>query len=202
MARARQIPDSTWIMLDNPPSLVDFTTLGNFPTMSLSRQEADMYKVLMTLCVCTIAAALAGCNDKPDQASAGGTQADMGELAAQAHSTITDVPLPAGFELDASKSVYLGGATRLVKHVYKGNGDQGAIVRFFKRQMPAQRWSMTSIRQMPVGSKGQWILDFVKDNERCEVTVTGRTSLFHNTEIDVSIYADAKIEPAGSGSRR
>lgn len=162
-----------------------------------------MYKVLMTLCVCTIAAALAGCNDKPDQASAGGTQADMGELAAQANSTITDVPMPSGFQLDPSKSRSIaGGTTRLVDHAYKGNGDQGAIVRFFKKQMPVQRWALTSIRQLPTGSKGQWIMDYVKDNERCTITVRGRTSLLHNTEIAVLIYADAKIEPAGPGSRR
>jgi hypothetical protein len=45
-------------------------------------------------------------------------------------------------------------------------------------------------------------MDFVKDNERCSVTIRGRNSLFHNTEIAVLIYADSKIEPAGSGTRR
>jgi hypothetical protein len=165
-----------------------------------------MYKGLTTwLCVCFVAAALCGCNDKPKQVATdpSGAQVDPDEIAAQAHSTVTDVPMPEGFELDPSKSrSMVGGTTRMVDHVYKGNGDQGALVRFFRKQMPAQRWSLTSLQQVPVGSKSQWIINFVKDNERCTVTITGRNSLWHNTEIDVKIYADAKIEPAGPGTRR
>jgi hypothetical protein len=168
-----------------------------------------MYKGLMTwLCVCTTAVALAGCNNKPPPQQtpadpAGAAPADVDELAAQPHSTITDVPMPTGFELDASRSSSIaGGNTRMVDHFYEGNGDQGALVRFFRKEMPVQRWALTSQRQKPVGSKSEWIMDFVKDNERCIITVRGRANIFRNTEIAVQIYADAKIEPAGSGARR
>ncbi len=161
-----------------------------------------MCKGLMTwLCVCVAAMAIGGCNNKPKAATDAGVQ-DADELASEPRPTITDVPMPAGFELDTGKSrSIVGGNTRLVDHVYKGNGDQGAIVRFFKKQMPAQRWSLTSSQQLP-SSKGELIMNFVKDNERCTITIRGRNSLLHNTEIAILIYADAKIEPAGSGTRR
>lgn len=144
----------------------------------------------------TIAAAMllaAGCNrTQTVDASSGAPQMvePMAELIAQPRPPIPDMPVPIGFDLDEGKSrSFAAAGARYIDHLYKGRSDRFAVARFYKRQMPVNRWTL--VTDMFV--QGDIMLDFEKETERCRVIVTSG-SLFHSTYVKVQLWTSGRIE--------
>ncbi|MGB2824584.1 MAG: hypothetical protein WBF17_26655 [Phycisphaerae bacterium] len=141
----------------------------------------------------------AGCNDSTQDAGVSfggsGTVGPIPELVAMARPPISDLPIPIGFDLKEGKSRNFSAAgARYVDHVYKGSADKFAVGRFYKRQMPINRWTL--VTDMFV--QGDIMLDFEKETERCRITVTDGT--FISTEIKVALWTSGRILPP-SGPR-
>jgi len=147
-----------------------------------------------------VAVSAAGCNDRQTIDSSGGAPREVNpplELVAQGRPPIADIPVPIGFKLDEGKSRNLAAAgLRWVIHLYKGGSNKYAVARFYRRQMPINRWTLVT----DVFSQGALRLDFEKGNERCHVEVTDG-SLFHPTYIRVELWPTGPIptprEPTG-----
>jgi hypothetical protein len=143
----------------------------------------------------------AGCNDSTQDAGGlsggSGTVGPIPELVAMARPPISDLPIPIGFDLKEGKSRNFSAAgARYVDHVYKGSADKFAVGRFYKRQMPINRWTL--VTDMFV--QGDIMLDFEKETERCRITVTDGT--FFSTEIKVALWTSGRIvPPSGPRSR-
>jgi hypothetical protein len=102
---------------------------------------------------------------------------------------ISDVPLPAGFTIDMSKSishVVPGNSFRSVNHEYKGSDAAIPVVRFYKDQMPPKGWTLIDQNEV----KGKYTLRFSKNKEDCAVSVWEGT---FDTHINVT------IGPSGTG---
>ena len=177
---------------------------GAFAKKPQNGMEAEMRNVLITgLCVWAMSAILAGCNNRAqiiDSSSGAPRSVEQAEeLVAQSQSTVADLPLPVGFDLDQSRSrSFAGGSARYVDLVYEGRCDKTSLVSFFKKQMPANRWAITSYRFL----QGQHTLDFEKDNERCSIIISEGSGLWKNTEIKVQLWPSGRIEQNGSQARR
>jgi len=145
------------------------------------------------LCVAPV-----GCNNSDQQVGfspgGSGNAGPRPELVAMARPPISDLPIPVGFDLKEGKSRNFSAAgARYVDHVYKGSADKFAVGRFYKRQMPINRWTL--VTDMFV--QGDILLDFEKDTERCRVTVTDGS--FRSTEIQVAMWTSGRVrQPTGS----
>jgi len=91
------------------------------------------------------------------------------ELMYMSRPPIADLPVPVGFELVENRSRNLAAAgARFVDHVYSGRADKFAVWRFYKRLMPINRWALVTDKFV----QGEIQMDFEKESERCQVTVT------------------------------
>ena len=158
-------------------------------------------QALLWMTVAVVAAA-AGCSQSgsssgvaPEGSAPAGP---VPELVAMSRPPIADMPVPIGFSLDEGKSRNFSAAgARYVDHVYKGRADKFAVGRFFKRQMPINRWTL--VTDMFV--QGDIMLDFEKDTERCRATVTDGS--FGSTIIKVAMWTSGRIRPpTGTKSSR
>lgn len=120
------------------------------------------------------------------------------ELVGQARPPIPDVPVPSGFELKESRSRnFTAAGARYIDHAYQGSSDKFAVARFYKRQMPINRWTL--VTDMFV--QGDIMLDFEKNTERCRVTVT-EGNIFQGTVVKVALWTSGRIiQPAGTGGK-
>jgi len=138
----------------------------------------------------------AGCNREPntiDVSSGAPRQVrPVSELVAGV-AWIADLPVPVGFKLDQGKSRnYSAGGFRFVDHTYKGRADKLAVKRFYERQMPINRWTLT----MSMFVRGEIRLDFEKETERCLIII-GDGSLFHPVRIQVQMYTSGQVATPG-----
>ena len=134
-------------------------------------------------------------NEPAADATGSGAPNPVPEVVAVARPPIPDLPVPMGFSLDEGKSRNFSAANaRYIDHVYKGSADKFAVGRFYKRQMPVNRWYL--VTDMFV--QGNIMLDFEKNTGRCRVTVTDG-SLFHPTVIRIALWTSGRIvsPPAG-----
>ena len=114
----------------------------------------------------------------------------MYDLVAKSRPVISDMPIPIGYSLDEGRSrTFETGVARYVDHVYKGGSDKFAVARFYKRQMPINRWAL--VTDMFV--QGDVMLDFEKETERCRIIITDG-NLFHKTNIKVHLWTTGRIE--------
>jgi len=137
--------------------------------------------------------ALAGCKGGSENVAAGGGQAGsvsgVQMLVPQARPPIGDLPVPIGFKLDENKSIdFIVAGSRFANHTYKGNADKLMVKRFYERQMPINRWTLTTA--MFVG--GDINLDFEKETERCRIIIKNG-SIFHKTYILVRLWTSGPI---------
>jgi len=146
------------------------------------------------------AAFLVGCNQT--NSSSSGTSRNgskngssgSGALFAKAHPPIADLPVPFGFDLDEGRSRHWTvGSIRLVDHVYEGSADKFVVARFYRTQMPINRWELVR----DVFAQGDIILDFDKGNERCHVVIS-ESGWGNRLEIKVLLSSSGKIPSAGS----
>lgn len=144
--------------------------------------------------------ALAGCSESGSSSSAGlGGSTTMGpvpEVVAMGRPPIADMPVPIGFSLNEGKSRNFSAAgARYVDHVYKGSADKFAVGRFYKSQMPINRWAL--VTDMFV--QGDIMLDFEKDTERCRVTITDGN--WGSTVVKVAMWTSGRIRPPTGTTR-
>jgi predicted small secreted protein len=146
------------------------------------------------------AALLAGCNqtnssssDTSRNGSKNGSSGS-GALFAKAHPPIADLPVPFGFDLDEGRSRHWTvGSIRLVDHVYEGSADKFVVARFYRTQMPINRWELVR----DVFAQGDILLDFDKGNERCDVVIS-ENGWGNRLKIKVLLTSSGKIPSAGS----
>lgn len=96
-----------------------------------------------------------------------------------------DIPLPAGFVLvERASEDWSSGATRYVRHRYRGRRSPADVRGFYGRQMPLIRWTPVVDRLL----EGRRTLHFERGQELCIVTITSRSGLFTKaTIVDVII---------------
>ena len=140
-------------------------------------------KLLQVLIASVLVAGLgvaAGCK--------GDSTGGQAPLIVAASSPIADVPVPAGFMLDAGKSWSNWNPNlklRSVNHEYKGKDGMLAVVRFYKEQLPAFKWSDPVLDQQ--GKKVT--LKSGKTNEDLVITVS---------EGILDTHINIKLDPAGN----
>lgn len=115
------------------------------------------------------------------------------ELVAKSSAPIADLPVPLGFSLDEnnSRDYALAGA-RLVDHVYRGRPNKLAVKRFYERQMPVNRWTLTTSMFV----RGDVMLDFEKETERCRILVN-EGNLFYPTYIRIQLWTSGRVTNPG-----
>jgi len=145
------------------------------------------------MCILGVALLALGCNNAMTVDASSGAPRQVqpvAELVAQGRPPIPDLPLPIGFKLDEGKSRdYALSGARFVDHTYKGSANKLAVKRFYERQMPINRWVLTTAMFV----RGDVILDFEKQTERCRIIVTDG-SLFNPTRIKVQLWTSGRIE--------
>jgi len=93
-----------------------------------------------------------------------------GPLMAGANSPIADVPVPIGFKLQEGKSyAQVTGPLRFVKYYYVGRESTLPVVKFFKDNMPLNKWDFVS----QDGPANEMTLKFTKSNEDCVIVIQG-----------------------------
>jgi hypothetical protein len=118
-----------------------------------------------------------------------GTVGPLPELVSMSRPPIADLPVPVGFDLAESRSRNLAAAgARFVDHVYTGRADKFAVGRFYKRLMPINRWALVTDKFV----QGEIQLDFEKDAERCQVTITDG-SFFGTTVVKIAVMPSGRI---------
>lgn len=140
----------------------------------------------------------AGCAGNPQtiDASSGAPRQAMptAALVAMGRPPIPDLPVPIGFRLDedVSRDYAMAGA-RFVDHYYKGSADKLSVKRFYERQMLTNRWVLTT----SMFARGDVILDFEKDTERCRIDITDG-SLFDATHIKIRLWTSGPLKSASA----
>jgi hypothetical protein len=139
------------------------------------------------------AAGLVGCNSGSTIDTGAGAPREVSapsELVAQSRPPVPDLPVPLGFTLDQDNSrSFAGAGSRWVIHQYHGRANKWAIGRFYRRQMPINRWTLETDRMI----QGTIFLDFSKGNERAVLMIRDRTWPW-SEEIRVEVYSVGKVE--------
>ncbi|MCK4601387.1 MAG: hypothetical protein KAU28_02905 [Phycisphaerae bacterium] len=153
---------------------------------------------MIALVAAAMLVAAGGCNNDTrtiDASSGAPRQVEpFPELVARSRPPIPDLPMPIGFKLDEGKSRNFAAAgARYIDHIYKGKANKFAVARFYRRQMPTNRWTLVTDRFV----QGDVILDFEKETERCYIVIT-KGSLFRPTRIKAQLWTSGRIEaPVG-----
>ncbi|MDI6787598.1 MAG: hypothetical protein QME51_04435 [Planctomycetota bacterium] len=84
-----------------------------------------------------------------------------------------DVPVPANFELQTSKSyAYITSIVRTVGLNYIGSARTEDLLDFYRRQMPQSDWR----ERMTLSIDSKQAIAFQKNYERCEIIITQKSS--------------------------
>jgi hypothetical protein len=149
-----------------------------------------------TIFAAATVAALAGCqqNTTIDTGSGAPREANApAELVAQLKPPVPDIPLPLGFDIDQGNSrSSAGGGFRLVDYKFDGRPDKWAVGRFYKRQMPANRWTLETDNMIG----GSIYLLFTNGKEYCNIVISDNPwwKLFKPTRIALDIHPSGKLE--------
>ena len=88
-----------------------------------------------------MALAVAACSSAP-----GGSSSSSGETTGTPLGPVAGVPLPAGYELDQSRSLVLGEGDRWAgRFSYTLNSPAASMVDYYRRQMPTLGWQEISV---------------------------------------------------------
>jgi len=155
-----------------------------------------VWRSMTRLAASILAAALlvVGCNNTQtvDRSSGAPRRVEASTLLiAQSRPPIPDLPIPVGFSLNEGKSrSFAAAGARYVDHVYDGSDNKFAVARFYKRQMPINRWTL--VTDMFV--QGDIMLDFEKELERCRIIIADG-GMFNPTVIKVQLWTSGRIQP-------
>lgn len=128
----------------------------------------------------------AGCaptaSTEPLGSQVAGAPADQAPLAGHKIRAIADLPVPANMKIKKSVSdSYEGAGTRDVDYTYTGRVDIRRVHRFYREQMPLNRWQMLNDNY----SQGEYWMTFQKNKELCTVII--RKSAIFWTEVRLRI---------------
>lgn len=125
-----------------------------------------MYNLIFVLTTSFALFVMAGCSSTPDTADSADSQAGFTDVA----HPFTDVPIPAGFSADRSKSfVYESGSgsIKVGRLYYSGwNGSQ-EVVNYYHNAMINKGWKMVNAME-----HDGMILNYEKKTRVCTVIVT------------------------------
>ena len=129
---------------------------------------------------------LGGCaptvSTDPLDSQVAGAPADQAPLAGHKIRAIPDLPVPAKMKIKKRVSrSYEGAGTRDVDYTYEGWVDIRRVHRFYRDQMPLNRWQMLSDEY----GRGVYWLTFQKNREICTVII--RKSLIFWTAVRLRI---------------
>ena len=111
-----------------------------------------------------------------------GAPADQAPLAGHKIRTIADLPVPVKMKIKKSVSdSYEGAGVRDVDYTYSGRVDIRRVHRFYREQMPLNRWQMLNDDY----KRGVYWLTFQKNRELCTVII--RKSMIFWTEVRLRI---------------
>ncbi len=83
--------------------------------------------------------------------------------------------------------------------MYKGKGDKFAVARFYKTQMPRNRWVLVT----DMFIQGEVVLDFEKQTERCRVVLSGGGGLLDRVRLLIVLWTSGRIPiPAGTKKKK
>ena len=118
----------------------------------------------------------------PLESQVAGAPADQAPLAGNRLRAIPDLPVPAEMAIKTTASYsYEGAGSRDVDYTYTGAVDIRRVHRFYRDQMPLNRWQMLSDDY----ARGVYWLTFHKNREICTVII--RKSLIFWTEVRLRI---------------
>ncbi len=110
----------------------------------------------------------------PLDSQVAGAPADQAPLAGHKITAIPDLPVPACMKIKTSVSYsHEGAGSRNVDYTYQGWVDIRRVHRFYREQMPLNRWQMLSDHY----TRGVYTMTFQKDREICTVTIR-KTTIF------------------------
>ena len=129
---------------------------------------------------------VAGCAPKastePLDSQVAGAPADQAPLAGHKITAVPDLPVPAKMKIKKSASYSFEGAgSRDVDYTYEGWVDIRRVHRFYREQMPLNRWQLLTDNDI----RGVYWLTFQKNRELCTVII--RKSLLFWTEVRLLI---------------
>lgn len=141
------------------------------------------YLLLVAAALITLAT---GCAPKastePLDSQIAGAPADQAPLPSHTITAVSDLPVPADMKIKKSASQsYEGAGTRMVDYTYHGVTDINRVHRFYRDQMPLNRWQMLTDNYI----RGVYTLTFQKNREICTVII--RKSLLFWTEVQLLI---------------
>ena len=154
------------------------------------RQMNILQKVLQGFILAVMGVLLiglgAGCaatvSTDPLDSQVAGAPADQAPLAGHKITAIADLPVPAKMKINKSASYsYEGAGSRDVDYTYSGWVDIRRVHRFYREQMPLNRWQMLGDDY----SRGVYWLTFQKNREICTVII--RKSLIFWIEVRLRI---------------
>ena len=159
--------------------------------------------VLFGVCLAATAVFLgAGCEqDTGVQVGAAEKKSEPADqMWAQKRPPIADLPIPVGFKLNEGQSrSFAAAGARYVDHLYKGKGDKFAVARFYKSQMPRNRWVLVT----DMFIQGEVVLDFEKETERCRVVLSGGGGLLDRVRLHIVLWTSGRIPiPAGTKKKK
>lgn len=100
------------------------------------------------------------------------TTSSQGILEPQAMLKFSDLPVPVGFKLIPLESYsFEASGVRVGLLKYKGKGDAGQIIDFYKEQMAMYNWSILNVVEY-----GQSLLNFDRENETCIISLQPKGS--------------------------
>jgi len=131
-----------------------------------------------------LVAAVAGCSGH--KAAVKAPEAGQDKLTSERDFFIEDVPLPAGFKVQRSKS--WGSETpavRFYRVLAKGSTNVERVAKFYKeRKMPLHGWHFVEQNLTPAGM----VLEFAKEGEKCRINIDRRV---------LSTYIRLTLVPTG-----
>ena len=137
------------------------------------------------ICLLSTAAVLCSVGCTTDD----GKSSDL--TASKSKAWVADVPIPSDFSLVLDRSRHWSdGQLRWVDHLYSGDGSAQALLSFYRKQMPMQRWVLQNHELM----QGEAILNFFKDQERCRIVIRGGGNL-QKTYVKVAVTPFRMAKP-------
>jgi hypothetical protein len=150
-------------------------------------KEADMTRNVWLWVLAAELCCVAGCADvNATNGQAGNGEKPSRALIAKTTPPILDIPMPIGFELDATSRNSSGAGIRTVDHVYVGQADKFAVLRFYRRYMPDHGWKEMSFRYAHESGLVSFEKDVVGYKEECTVVVRD-AGLWNKVKVQISV---------------
>ena len=150
---------------------------------NLENVQQRFFRVVVGMVLVGLAAGCAPTTStEPLDSQVAGESAEKSPLAKHKIRAIADLPVPAKMKIKQNVSdSFEGAGTRDVDYTYSGRVDIRRVHRFYREQMPLNRWQMLTDNY----SRGEYWMTFQKNRELCTVII--RKSMTFWTEVRLRI---------------